>query len=95
MYEVQTDIPVPPVDHAPAPKRRKYPFETMDVGGMFFVPGKTKNTLAPYVAQEGKKLGRKFSTRLTWMVEEDPGRWVPTGPDDENAVQGIGVWRTE
>lgn len=94
MHEVQKNVPVPKVVKPEAPKRRKYPFEDMAVGDMFFVPGKAKNTLTTHTSTVGKKLGRKFITRLTYMVETLEG-WQQAGPDDEGAIQGIGVWRTE
>lgn len=93
MYEIQRDVPVPPIDYAPQPKRRKYPFEEMAVGDMFFVPDKDSNTLAPYVGRQGKKLGRTFVTRTVYMIEND-GEWVQVEPETEDATKGIGVWRT-
>lgn len=94
MYTVIKDVPIPSVDRSNQPRKVKYPFEAMDVGDMFFVPNKTKNTMAIYASFQSRKLGRKFSTRLTHMVHLDDG-WVPCAPDDMGAVQGIGVWRTE
>jgi hypothetical protein len=94
MHEVQRNVPVPKPTKPTAPVRRKYPFEEMSVGDMFFVPGKTKNTLTTHTSTVGKKLGRKFITRLTHMVETLDG-WKQAGPDDENAIQGVGVWRIE
>lgn len=93
MKEVHKDIPVPkPIKVMPAAKR-KYPYETMEIGDMFFVPGKSTNTLMSHASTTGKKLGRKFATRLTYMVESLDG-WKPATPDTPNAVQGVGVWRT-
>lgn len=94
MHEVQKNIPVPKVIKANPSPRRKYPFEDMEVGDMFFVPGKTKNTLTTHASTVGKNLGRKFITRLTYMVETVEG-WSQAEPDAKNAIQGIGVWRTE
>lgn len=94
MHEVQKNVPVPKVTKADGPKRRKYPFEDMAVGDMFFVPGKTKNTLTTHCSTVGKKLGRKFITRLTYMVETLEG-WEQAEPTVDGAIQGIGVWRTE
>lgn len=93
MHEVQKNIPIPKVIKTNPTARRKYPFEDMDVGDMFFVPGKAKNTLTTHASTVGKNLGRKFITRLTHMVETVEG-WEQSSPDNPSAIQGIGVWRT-
>lgn len=92
MYTLNKNVPIPKPDRPPPPTARKYPFEEMEVGDMFFVPHKTKNTLAIYASTMSRRLERKFSTRLTHMVLLDDG-WVPCEADDIGAVQGIGVWR--
>lgn len=93
MHEVQKNVPVPKVIKASASVRRKYPFEDMDVGDMFFVPGKSKNTLTTHASTVGKNLNRKFITRLTHMIETADG-WKRAAADEPGAIQGIGVWRT-
>lgn len=95
MFAVQKKVPVPPAIRTAAHPRRKYPFEEMDVGDMFFVPNKPKNTLATHASTVGKALGCKFVTRLTHMVQGRDGTWKPANPGDPKAVSGIGVWRTE
>lgn len=92
MHEVQKNIPMPKVAKTSPPARRKYPFEDMAVGDMFFVPNKTRNTLTTHVSTVGKSLNRKFTTRLTYMVESLDG-WTQATKDTPNAIQGIGVWR--
>jgi len=96
MYEAQTGVPVAGIDYAPGrrTRKRKYPFDTMERGSMFFVPHKDKNSLASYAWTMGQELERKFSTRMTWMRLEDE-KWVLCVAEDEGAVRGIGVWRTE
>jgi len=94
MHEVQKDVPIPKTIRTAPPARRKYPFDKMEVGDMFFVPDKTKNTLATHASTTGKKLGRKFVTRLVFMKEGLDG-WTPCEQDEEGAVQGVGVWRVE
>jgi hypothetical protein len=64
----------------------------MRVGDMFFVPNRDRNALSSHVSTAGKKIGRKFATRLTYMHKTEDG-WKPCEPDAENAVLGIGVWR--
>ena len=72
----------------------KYPFATMRVGEYFFLPFRETNNMMQYASTMGSKLGRKFSTRLTTMRETVEG-FVPCDADHENAITGIGVWRTE
>ncbi len=73
--------------------RRKYPFESMEVGEMFFVPYRKQNTLAAHCSAVSKALNRRFQTRLIYMVDVN-GTWMPTKKDTEGAVVGVGVWRT-
>lgn len=93
MFKVQTGVPVPAPRKTAAP-RRKYPLDQMDVGGFFFVPDKKTNNISTHISTAGRKLGRKFITRLLWMVEED-GEWLEAEPTTVGAVQGVGVWRNE
>ncbi len=94
MLKVNSDIPIPKPVRPAEGRGRKYPFATMGVGEMFFVPDKDRNILAPYAASVGAQLGRKFITRLTHMR---PGRtgWEPAEEGTKDAVPGIGVWRKE
>lgn len=91
MYEVQPNIPKPVV-RKPRARARKYPLHEMDVGDSFFVPDRMKNNLMTFMSMEGKRLGRKFSTRLCWRRQTLSG-WVPCEKGEPSAVQGIGVWR--
>jgi len=94
MLETQKSIPIPKPTRKGAGRRRKYPLDVMEVGEMFFVPGLTENKLTTYISAVAPKLGRKFTTRLTTMVESLDG-WQPCDEDAEGAVHGVGVWRTE
>lgn len=95
MFELQRNVPIPPVNRSGrTPRRRKYPFESMKVGEMFFVPNKTKNTLNTHLAAVSKQLGHKYRSRLTFMRQGEDG-WELCDPQHPAAVQGIGVWRDE
>lgn len=91
MHEVQRGVTIPNVTKA---VRRKYPFDSMAVGDMFFVPGKAKNTLTAITSATGRKLKRKFTTRLCFMVETRDG-WKPAAEGAKNAIQGVGIWRVK
>ena len=93
MYDLHKNVPVPKPDkRSPPVRRKKYPFEVMEVGDMFFIPAKTKNNLMSLASSKGKTLGRKFATRLTYMAESLDG-WKPAEKGSRGAVQGIAVWR--
>lgn len=94
MYELQKNVPIPQAVRTSPPARRKYPFDDMSVGDMFFVPHRSKNTLGTHVSTVSKQLGHRFVTRLTFMRPTEDG-WKLCDPTDLKAVQGIGVWRTE
>lgn len=93
MLPVQKKVPLPDTLRLNKPARRKYPFDQMEVGDMFFVPNKDKNTLATHASTVGAATGRKFSTRLTYMCMAHDG-WTPCESDEAGAVLGVGVWRT-
>lgn len=92
MYKVQSDIPVPPVTRR-VRRPRKYPFETMEVGAMFFVPNKTAAALGTHVGKSGKVLGRTFAVRSVTM-RDNCGVWELCDADAPGATTGVGVWRT-
>lgn len=92
MFAVKKNVPIPQPLRTVLPSRRKYPFDQMDVGDHFFVPNRTKNTLATHASTVGKQLGRKFVTRLHYAYETEEG-WEPCTKETDGAVLGIGVWR--
>lgn len=94
MYEVSKNVPIPKASRPSPSPRRRYPFEDMEVGDMFFIPNKSKNTFTTQTSTAGKLLGRKFVTRLTRMVLTEDG-WEPCEADDPDGVQGIGCWRVK
>lgn len=97
-FKIARSIPLPAPMRVSAPARRKYPFEEMEVGDMFFVPGKEKNTLSTHTSTVSKQMGRKFTTRMIYMApvgEGDEIEWVPAEKGDASATLGIGVWRVE
>jgi len=94
MYVVQKKAPIPKTFRPGLRRRRKYPFEQLGVGQFFFIPYRDKNTLVTYASIQGKKLGKKFATRLTTMVQQGES-WRPCEANEKGAVQGIGVWRTK
>jgi hypothetical protein len=69
-----------------------YPWVTMKVGAFFFIPGRDRNTMASLAYSTGKKLDRKFATRLCYMAEGRRG-WEWCDEDEPGATLGIGVWR--
>lgn len=107
MFKVLKGIPLPKTTRGELPPRKsKYPYALLEIGDMFFIPNKEKNTLSTHTSTIGKKLERKFSTRLTYMkfvneagepvaLDDEAGYWVAAKEGDEGAVLGIGVWRVE
>ena len=94
MLPVTRDIPIPKTIRAVPDMQRKYPFHTLEVGDMFFVPERKKNNLYAHVSVVGRKLGRKFTSKLTYMRKTKTG-WVVSEASNKTAVLGIGVWRVE
>lgn len=75
MFDVRKNIPLPTAVREGFAKPSKYPFATMDVGDMFFVPD-AKKSFSSLASAAGKRLGRKFSTRaVTDNGVEGIGCW--------------------
>jgi len=95
MFKVQKNVKVPAPVRSLANIKRRYPYHSMEVGDFFFVPNKTKNTLSSRASTVGKKLERKFLTRLIYAILKSDGTWEPCDATVDGAVLGIGVWREE
>lgn len=95
MFKLQRNVPLPRTIRPRARgRRRKYPFESMQVGSFFFVPGIKREQIYGHVWQVGKQLAMKFSTRVCYMKEVSGG-WQPCDQLESGSVLGVGVWRTE
>ncbi len=77
-YEIRKNVPIP--SRRGGPGAAKYPWRDMVVGDNFVVPipsGKTKAVFIPGISSQagaaGKRLGRKFETRL--IGEGEVGVW--------------------
>lgn len=95
MLRVNKNVPLPKAIRPSSPDRRKYPFEEMEVGDFFFIPGKSNKNLPTYASTAGARLGRKFTTRACWMKGSEERGWTLAEPETKGAVQGVGVWRTK
>lgn len=95
MLSVQKGIPLPEINRSPRGVRRKYPLETMQVGEMFFEPGRNSRKLSAYISRETKDMPGKFSVRHCWMAQDAAGVWCPAEPGSPGAAEGTGVWRIE
>ena len=69
-FQVHSGVPIPPVTRSGA-RTSKYPFATMKVEDMFFVPNASK-TFGTQASAAGRRLKRKFSVRRV-TVEGQPG----------------------
>lgn len=95
MFKLQQNVPMPPTIRPTARgKRRKYPFEQMQVDDMFFVPDKTRAQINGHLYAVGRELGIKLKARLAYM-KQHKGEWVPAEHDEPGATLGVGVWRVE
>lgn len=88
-----TGIPIP---EGPSGNRNKFPFETMDLGAMFFVPNRSAEKFAPYAAKYSRKFTpKKFVARdITMKAGTEPGDFTPCDAKDPKAIVGCGCWRT-
>ncbi len=93
MLQLQSNVP-PPRRRPIVDRRRKYPFDGMQVGQFFFVEGKTRNTIRSYFSSAGRARGMKLTSRLIHARQVD-GVWEECQPGDKGAAIGVGVWRVE
>ncbi len=78
-YEVISGIEIPPVQRV-GRRGSKYPFATMPVGGMFFVPAEdVPKSFSSQRNAAQRRTGHKFVARMVTL----DGR------------EGMGCWRTE
>jgi hypothetical protein len=73
MLQLQSNVP-PPRRRPVIDRRKKYPFESMQVGHFFFVPGKTRNSIRTYFSTAGKQHGIQLTSKLIHARQID-GAW--------------------
>lgn len=94
MFQLQSNIPLPKTIRPKAKgRRRKYPFESMQVGSFFFVPGIVREQIYGHVWQVGKQLNFKFAARAAYMRKVGD-EWQICERNDKGSTLGVGVWRT-
>lgn len=89
MIDVNPSMPIPAVRR---PRESKYPWGSLEIGEFFFLPDRPANNMTVLASRTGRKLGKKFRTRLTTMRETIEG-WQPCEEFKTGAVWGVGVWR--
>lgn len=99
MLFVHKGVPIPPIDRSANKRRRKYPIETMEVGDMIFVPGRSVKSVVAYISRISKDVNRKFSARGCHAVPVGMvggvRKWELAEQGADGAEEGTGVWRTE
>lgn len=92
-YRVKKGVKLPEPAKAGG-ARTKYPFKTMDVGELIFIPDKTSRQLSAYVAQRGRELQRKFRTQKAVMRQDlQSNEWEPCKPGAAGARNGVAICR--
>ena len=79
MRQVQEGVPLPPPKRVRQRPRSRYPFETLEVGEVFFVPHRPRNNLAPYVSTQGKRDQDWLSIDPRHDGRGNPYFWVAFG----------------
>lgn len=91
---VMSDVQLP--EETSGPKTR-YPFETLEVGQLFFLPGRKASKFSPYAGKFGRRTGRRFQTRDIFMTKRMDGDrqvgWDLATSGDNGAVAGCAVKR--
>lgn len=89
------NVPIPPVRRPPAQGTRRIQLQTMPIGGMYFLPGRTARSVSAYVSRIAKQGNLKYSVRTLTMRPDEEHGWVVCDADHEQAVEGAGVWRVQ
>ncbi len=77
MIDVQDGVPIP---QSRGRSLRKYPWECLNVGQSFFVPGDKQASIV--------------SAAWGWAKRQSPGARFTSRKVVENGVAGVRVWRT-
>jgi hypothetical protein len=92
-FMVKKGVKLPPTVRK-QPLNRKYPFATMEVDQIFFVPGVSGDKFSVYASQRGRVLNRKFKTQSATMRQDlQTDQWEPCKPGAPGAKQGVAVCR--
>ncbi len=82
-YQIRKGIPVPAIQGRGFGARvSKYPFEQLDLGDSFFVPGSTSKSFASTITTQNKRYGK-----------QEPKRQFTCRTDSVDGVAGVSVWR--
>lgn len=98
-FSVQKGVPLPEINRLPRGARSKYPIDTLEVGDMFFVPGRSVKSVSAYISRISKGKAAKFNARHCFMWLAPDNEWQMIEPGEETqvagATEGAGVWRIE
>lgn len=98
-FSVQKGVLLPEINRTPKGTKSKYPINTMSVGDMFFVPGRSSKSVGAYISRISKDVPGKFSARrcFMWLAPDDTWQMIPPGEETQvaGATEGAGVWRIE
>jgi hypothetical protein len=84
-FEIRSNVPLPTIQRGGGAGRvSKYPFDKLEVGQSFFIPGITTKSFASTINGQNRK-GKNA----------DPKRAFTVRTENENGVAGVGVWRVE
>lgn len=76
--------------------RYKYPFRTMEVGELIFVPDMTTMQMSSYAGAVGRKLGRKFRTQTAHMRQDlQTYEWEPVRAGSVGSRKGVAICRVK
>ncbi len=99
VFSVQKGVPLPEINRVPKGATRKYQLEGMEVGDMFFVPGRSVKSVSAYISRISKGMKAKYSARHCWMVpigmKGGQRVWQLADQSADGAEEGAGVWRIE
>jgi len=76
-FKIDKNVPIP--EGRWGKRRKKYPFDEMEVGDSFFIHGGKQESITSIMRHWREKLGHKYTTRSVV----------------ENGVKGVRVWRIE
>ena len=93
-FKVKAGVVMPPHGVNRYRHPRKYPFDEIGVGEIFFIPDKTASEFATYASKQAKILDRKFQTQtMTMRRDLETDEWEPCKPGSPGSKSGVAVTR--
>lgn len=93
-FKVKKGVVLPSPDRTGKGKPRKYPFDSLEVNEICFIPDTTTYKISSYVGRRGRELNKKFTTQMATMRQDlQTNEWELCKPGAVGSKRGVAVCR--